>query len=54
MNGLTGALMATHAPSVSGSDESTLDGLASAYYHAPGEPTWCHVCHVWRTQIMLV
>lgn len=33
--GLTGALMAEHSPSVTGSDESVLDGLASAYFHAP-------------------
>ena len=33
--GLTGALMADHSPSVSGSDESTLDGLASAYFRGP-------------------
>ena len=33
--GLNGALMAEHSPSVTGSDESVLDGLASAYFHAP-------------------
>ena len=27
--------MAEHSPSVTGSDESVLDGLASAYFHAP-------------------
>ena len=27
--------MAEHSPSVTGSDESVLDGLASAYFHPP-------------------
>ena len=31
--------MAEHSPSVTGSDESVLDGLASAYFHPPNTPS---------------